>query len=314
MSRQERILAYVAFAIVCVVWGTTYLAIRIAIRTLPTFLFPGLRFTIAGAVLLSFLLLRGEKLPHLKSDWINLLIVGITMVGAGNLAVVWAEHHVNSGFAALLVATAPFWMAILEGMRRNGERLSARRKTGMAIGFVGVALLVGPEIHFDNVNVMFLLGVVALQAGSISWNYGSIRSKYNASKELSPLVSASIQMVIGGMALALIGLARGEASSFRFTTETFAAFVYLILFGSIAAYGAYVFALSKLPTTTTSLYAYINPIVAVILGYLILGEPIGWNAVVGMLVIFSGVALVQTGKKTKDIVAAEAEMPAADAA
>src|SRR5512141_207358 len=138
MSRQERILAYVAFAIVCVVWGTTYLAIRVAIRTLPVFLFPGLRFTIAGTLFLAFLLFRGAKLPHLKSDWINLVIVGITMVGVGNLAVVWAEHHVNSGFAALLVATAPFWMGIMERMRADGERLSRRRKIGMAVGFLGV--------------------------------------------------------------------------------------------------------------------------------------------------------------------------------
>ena len=308
--RNERTLAYVAFGVVCIVWGTTYLAIRVAIRSLPTLLFPGLRFALAGIALLGLALVRGERLPRRRSDWWNLVLIGVLMVGVANVAVVWAEHYVMSGFAALLVATAPFWMAILEAMRPGGERLTSRKALGLAIGFTGVGLLVGPELHGSTFTPMFLAGVIVLQLGSIAWNYGSIRSKYHVSSEVGPLMSAALQMGIGGVIIAILGLAHGEQHQFHFTRETFFAFAYLLIFGSILAYAAYVYALSKLPTSTTSLYAYINPIVAVSLGWLILRERIGWSALAGMLVIFSGVALVQTGGRRK-VVPAPLEAAAA---
>ena len=302
--KRERMLAYIAFAIVCTVWGTTYLGIAVAIETLPTFLFPGLRFTIAGAVLLLISLARGEKLPRSKSDWLNLTLIGIMMVTVGNIAVVYAEHAMSSGFAALLVATAPFWMAALELFRREGERLDSRKIWGMIIGFTGVGFLVAPELGGSEFNVRFLLGVLALQLGSICWNFGSIRSKYHLSRDIPPLTSASLQMLTGGIVTGAIGLGLGEADRFVFTTRTFIAFAYLVIFGSIIAYAAYVYALSKLSTSTTSLYAYINPVVAVVLGGLILNERIGWNAIVGMTIIFGGVALVQMSRKPVPVVSA----------
>jgi drug/metabolite transporter (DMT)-like permease len=294
--KRERLLAFAAFVTVCIVWGTTYLGIAVAIETLPTFLFPGLRFSIAGAVLLAICLFRGYRLPTARADWLNIFLIGVLMVGVANLAVVWAEHHVSSGFAALLVATAPFWMALLELMRRHGERLTRRKVVGMAVGFAGVAVLVAPELRFEGTGGMFLLGVLALQVGSIAWNLGSIRSKYHMSASLPPLLSAALQMLAGGIVVAVIGLARGEAAQFVFSTRSLIAFLYLVIFGSIVAYGAYVYALSKLPTSTISLYAYVNPLVAVYLGWLILDERIGWNALLAMVVIFAGMALVQTAK------------------
>lgn len=299
--RNERTLAYVAFGVVCIVWGTTYLAIRVAIRSLPTLLFPGLRFALGGTLLLGIAMLRGERLPRRRSDWWNLLLIGVLMVGVANVAVVWAEHYVMSGFAALLVATAPFWMAILEALRPGGERLSSRKAAGLAIGFTGVGLLVAPEIHGSTLTPMFIAGVIVLQLGSIAWNYGSIRSKYHVSGDVGPLMSAALQMALGGGIIAVLGLIHGEHHQFHFTGETLAAFLYLLIFGSILAYAAYVYALSKLSTSTTSLYAYINPLVAVTLGWLILDEKVGWNALAGMLVIFAGVALVQTGGRRKMI-------------
>jgi drug/metabolite transporter (DMT)-like permease len=294
--KSDKALAWVAFATVCIVWGTTYLGIAIAIETLPTFLFGGTRFTIAGLLLLAIALIKGEKLPTRKSDWGNLALIGLLMVGIANLVVVWAEHYVSSGFAALLVATAPFWMALLESFRTHGERVDRRKALGMVIGFAGVAILVAPEVSFSGMSRMFILGVIALQLGSIAWNFGSIRSKYHLSKNLSPLVAAALQMFFGGFAVTVIGFARGEASEFDFTTRTLIAYLYLIIFGSVVAYGAYVYALTKLSTSTTSLYAYVNPLVAVFLGWLVLDEKIGWNALVAMLVIFSGMALVQASR------------------
>ncbi len=292
MSRETKILAYTAFGIVCFVWGTTYLAIAIAIETLPVILFPGLRFTIAGLILLSIRLLQGVPLPKLRRDWLNLLWIGILMVGTGNLCVVWAEHHITSGFAALLVGGSPFAMALLE-RARGGDRLPRRKLIGILIGFVGLAILVAPELTGGKFDLMFLLGVLAIQVGTVGWNWGSIVSKYHVSKDIDPIMSASLQMLLGGLVVSAIGLLRGEAALMHFNGRTLAAFLYLVVFGSILTYGAYVYALSKLPTSTTSLYAYINPVVALVLGWLVLDEPIGWNGVAGMVVIFTGVAFVQ---------------------
>ncbi|MBI2212717.1 MAG: EamA family transporter [Acidobacteria bacterium] len=292
MSKESKFLAYLAFAIVCFVWGTTYLAIAVAIETLPVVLFPGLRFTIAGAVLLGIRLLQGARLPRRRADWLNLLLIGLLMVGAGNLCVVWAEHHVTSGFAALLVGGAPFAMALLE-RARGGERLTKNKLIGLVIGFAGLVILVAPELSGGNFNLLFLLGVLAIQAGTIGWNWGSIVSKYHVSKDIDPIMSAALQMLLGGSVVSIIGLAIGDAASFHFTARTLAAFLYLVVFGSLITYAAYIYALSKLPTSTTSLYAYINPVVALFLGWLILDEPIGWNGIAGMVVIFTGVAFVQ---------------------
>jgi drug/metabolite transporter (DMT)-like permease len=296
MSSESKVLAYVAFATVSFVWGTTYLAIAVAIETLPTLLFPGMRFVLGGTILLLIRLAQGGKLPTKRSDWRNLAVVGLLMVGVGNVAVVWAEHHVSSGFAALLVATAPLWMASLERMRKSGERFSGRKLAGLLIGFSGVAILVGPELGADELNVLFLVGVIVTQLGTIGWDLGSIISKYHLSVELDPLVSASLQMIFGGLIVGTLGLANGEAAAMHFTTRSLTAFLYLVVFGSVIAYGAYVYALSKLPTSVVSLYAYINPVVAVYLGSLILDEKVTANAIIGMLVIFAGVAMVQKRK------------------
>ncbi|HVR42310.1 MAG TPA: EamA family transporter [Thermoanaerobaculia bacterium] len=293
--KHEKALAYVAFGIVCFVWGTTYLAIRVAIETLPTLLFPGLRFLIAGIVLASVRLARGDRLPRTRAEWANLALIGCLMIGIANVAVVWAEHSVTSGFAALLVATAPFSMAVMESFRAEGDRLDARKRWGMAIGFLGVVILVLPELAGSKFDLRFLLGVLALQGGVVAWNFGSMRSKYRAPKT-STLMSAALQMILGGAIVTILGLLAGEAPEFRFSPRTLAAFLYLIVFGSILAYGAYVYALSKLKTTTVSLYTYINPAIALVLGWLILSEPLGWNVLAGSAVIFAGMALVQSGR------------------
>jgi drug/metabolite transporter (DMT)-like permease len=292
--------------VVCIVWGTTYLGIRIVIETLPTFLFAGVRFTAAGLILLAICAFRGDRIPRRGADWGNAAIVGLLLVGVGNIAVVWAERFVPSGIAALLVATSPFWMAILEYLRKNRGELTTRKKIGMLIGFSGVGILVYPALveSRSEFGIYFLLGVLALQVGSIAWNIGSVRSKYHP-VDASPLVAAAMQMITGGVAVLIIGLFNGEIGHFYFTTRTLIAFLYLMIFGSIVAYGAYVYALAKLPTSTVSLYAYVNPAVAVFLGWLILDEPLGWNALVAMLVIFAGVALVQTGQKSATVVEVE---------
>lgn len=291
--KHEKTVAYVAFAIVCVVWGTTYLGIAIALETIPPLLLTGSRFVVAGLVMLLIAKLRGEQIPRDRKTLLNLALIGFLLVGVGNLAVVWAELYVPSGIAALLVATAPFWMAIIEMFRRAGERVSLQSGIGMAIGFLGVALLVTPRGSGGKLSTGFLLGALAIQIGGICWQLGSAHGKYNL--EHVPLLSSSaLQMLFGGAMVTVAGFAIGEAPRFVLTPRTFGALLYLTVFGSIIAYSAYVFALAHMRTTHTSLYAYVNPVVAVFLGWLILNEPLTWVSVLAMVVILAGVALVQT--------------------
>jgi drug/metabolite transporter (DMT)-like permease len=297
--KHERTVAYTAFAIVCVVWGTTYLAIRIALETIPPLLLTGTRFVIAGLIMLFVARLRGNTIPRDFRTLANLAFVGFLLVCVGNLAVVWAEQWVPSGLAALLVATAPFWMAIIEAFRSGGERVGVRGVVGMLIGFAGVAMLVTPGGGAGATwSAAFLLGALAIQVGGIGWQYGSAHSKYKLGS-VPPLASAALQMLFGGIIVTIAGLAIGEAPRFTLNPRTFAALAYLTLFGSVLAYSSYVFALAHMRTTHTSLYAYVNPVVAVFLGWLILDEPLTWMSVVAMVVILAGVALVQTAGRPK---------------
>jgi len=301
-AKSENFFAWLAFGTMSFVWGTTYLAIAVAIETLPTFLFPALRFILGGIILMTIRLALGKSLPRGRSSWIYLAIIGTMMVSIGNVAVVFAEHHMSSGFAALLVATAPFSMAALELARsRGGQRLSGRKLAGTVIGFSGVVILVAPELQ-ARFETAFLLSVVIVLVSSLAWNFGSILSKYNLPPDLDPIISASIQMIFGGISASIIGLGLGESFAFQFTARTLFAFIYLVIFGSVIAYGAYIYALSKLPTSIVTLHTYINPIVAVFLGWLVLAEPLKWNAVLAMMVIFSGVALVQKRSAPRAVV------------
>ena len=306
--KHEKAAAYVAFAIVCIVWGTTYLFIRIALDTIPPLLLTGSRFTVAGLIMLLIAKLRGETIPRDMRTLANLTLIGFLMVGVGNLAVVWAEQWVPSGLAALLVATAPFWMAIIEAFRSGGERLDLRSGLGMLIGFVGVAMLVTPRGAGGTWSLYFLLGAIAIQIGGICWQLGSAHGKYNL-RHVPLLASAALQMLSGGIIVTIAGFLIGEGPRFVLTPRTFGALLYLTIFGSIIAYSAYVFALAHMRTTHTSLYAYVNPVVAVFLGWLILDEPLTWVSIVAMIVILAGVALVQTSKGKSSTVA----IPAAEA-
>ena len=295
MSR-DRTLAYIAFAIVCTVWGTTYLAIRVAVETIPPMLLTAARFVTAGIVLFAVAWLRGDRPPRDRRTLLEAALVGVLMVGIGNLSVVWAEQWVPSGLAALFVATAPFWVTLIEFFHGSGERLDGRRAIGMLIGFLGVAMLVTPRGAGGTFNTHFVLGALAIQAGCVGWQTGTVRAKYALAK-VPPLMSSALQMLTGGLFVLIAGVALGELPRFHVTPRTFGALVYLTLFGSVLTYTAYVYALKSLRTTTMSLYAYINPVVAVILGWLILREQLTWVSVLAMGIILGGVALVQTARK-----------------
>lgn len=298
--RGDRALAYAAFFIICTVWGTTYLAIRIAVTTMPPFLLTGARYLTAGAILFVVAKLRGDAVPRDRATLGNLVLCGVLMGAIGNLSVVWAEQWVPSGFAALFVGTAPFWVTLIELTRRAGERIDARRGAGMLIGFVGVALLVTPRGAGKAFDAHFVIGAIAIQVGCVAWQYGTVRGKYTLAG-VPPLMSSSLQMLAGGLVVSLVGFALGEAPRFHATPRTLAALAYLVLFGSVLAYTAYIYAAQKLRSTTMSLYAYVNPVVAVILGWLVLHEQLTLVSVAAIVIILAGVALVQSGRSRRRV-------------
>ncbi len=286
---RERLPAYLAFAIVCLCWGTNFLAIRVAIETLPTLLLTGLRFGIAGCLLMVWCLLSRQPLPQKKAEWSRQAVIGTMMIGLGALAVVWAEHYISSGWTALLLATGPFWMMLTEALRGNHRQITRSKLAGIAVGFIGVASLVAPQFGSQTFDPMFFAGVIALQIAGIAWSIGSVWSKYGAFTA-PPFVASAIQMLAGGGVLCLLGLLAGEAAHFSFTPRTFYAFAFLTIFGSLGAYSAYVYSLSQLSTITVSLYDFVVPAIAVALGWLFLHEAVGWRTVIAMTLITSGVA------------------------
>jgi drug/metabolite transporter (DMT)-like permease len=284
--------AYFAWIAVCLIWGTTYLGIRVALETIPPATVGALRYLGAGAALAIILRLRGEKLPG-PTHWWGLALLGFLMIAIGNGGVIWAEQWVPSGVAAVVVASSPFWMAGIESVLPQGERLSLRGAIGLVIGFLGILLLVWPDLTVGgDTGRQFTVGVVALQLACVGWALGSAYSRRHAREE-NALGSAAVQMIFGGLMMAAAATMRGEWAQLTFTWRTGAAELYLILFGSLVGYSAYVYALKHLPLSTVSLYAYVNPMIAVVLGTLLLGEPFGWRVVAAPAVVFAGIAVVK---------------------
>jgi drug/metabolite transporter (DMT)-like permease len=291
-SARERRLAYFAWLAVCLIWGTTYLGIRISLETMPPALMGGLRWTIAGGLLAGYLLARGEGLPG-RSRWPGIGLMAFLLLGLGNGGVVVAELWVSSGLAAVLVATSPFWMAAVEACLRDGERLTRATAAGLVVGFAGIVVLVWPELSMTSASSrQFLLGIAALQIASFGWALGSAYSRRHA-REDNVLGTTALQMLAGGLMMTAIGTARGEWSDLSFNARTGAALIYLSTIGAIGGFVAYTYALRHLAVSFVSLYAYINPVIAVALGVLVLHEPFDGRMAIAAALVFAGVAIVR---------------------
>jgi drug/metabolite transporter (DMT)-like permease len=288
--------AYLAWIAVCLIWGTTYLGIRIALETIPPLLMAAMRWIAAGGLLIAMLALRGERLPA-RREWPSLAILGVLLLGFGNGAVVWAEQTVPSGLTAVLVATSPFWMVGFDALMPDGEAITLRRVLGLVIGFGGIVMLVWPELHFDGSGGGFLGGVIAAQIACVGWAVGSSyarkRGRGDASGE-NVLATAAFEMLFGGIALLIVSLALHETARLTFTPRTTGALLYLIFVGAVGGFSAYAYALKHLPVATVSLYAYVNPIIAVVLGALVLSEQLDARMVFAAIVVFAGIALVRS--------------------
>lgn len=285
-----------AFAAVYLVWGSTYLAIRVAIETLPPLTMAGARFLLAGAALYAFMRLRGVPAPAWR-HWRTAAVVGALLLLLGNGGVVLAERTVPSGVVALLVAMVPLWMVLLDWLRPGGVRPTARTVLGLLVGFAGMVLLVGPSgLGGARVDP---LGVALVTVGSLSWAAGSIYAR-GASLPKSALLSTGMQMACGGVWLALAGGARGEWAGLdpaAFTTRSVVAWAYLVVFGSLIGFTAYVWLLGAASAARVSTYAYVNPVVAVLLGWALAGEPLSPRVLGAAAVIIAAVAVITTGRR-----------------
>src|SRR4051794_40791293 len=249
---------YASWLAVCLLWGTTYLAIRVGLETLQPLAFASLRFLTAGILLFAFAFgVRRERLPQGR-EWLDLGLVGFLLLTIGNGLVVFAEQWLSSGMAALLVATSPFWVAGFELFNRQGERLSAQSVIGMLIGFGGLVLLVARDLTSSSLGIKFLLGILAIQVACAAWSGGSVYAKKRKLKTPT-LMATAIQMLVAGVILGAGATVSNEWSTLHFSGRSALALGYLVVFGSIVAYGCYNYAIHTLPLSLVSTYSYINP-------------------------------------------------------
>jgi drug/metabolite transporter (DMT)-like permease len=289
-GRPSRLQLGLAFACIYVIWGSTYLGILVAIETLPPLLMAGIRFLIAGSILYGWLLIRGTARRASWEQWRAAAILGTLFFLGGNGGVSWAEQRVPSGIAALLVATIPFWLVTID-WARGGEKPTARIGLGMLAGFAGVALLVGGHGPGAGVDP---IGVLVITVAEICWAYGSVISR-RLPHPGSHLQSGAMQMLAGGVALCLAGLLTGEGARFHPTavsTRSLLAVAYLVFAGSIVAFSAYNWLLQATTPARVGTYAFVNPVVAVFLGWALAGEPIGPYTLIAGAFILTGVVLI----------------------
>jgi drug/metabolite transporter (DMT)-like permease len=284
-----------AFASVYLIWGSTYLAIKFAIETIPPFLMAGVRFLISGLILYGWARWKGAPSPT-RIHWKSAALVGVLLLMGGNGGVVWAEQRVASGVAALIVAIVPVWIALMEWKSPGGKKPGWQVSAGLAAGTVGLLLLASPGAalgeHVD------LIGAGVLVFATLCWATGSIKAKHSPLPE-SPLMTTGMEMLTGGAALVLLGLGTGEAGQVNFgamSEKSMLAFVYLTTFGSLVGFTAYIWLLRVGSPTRAATYAYVNPVVAVFLGWLLASEPITPRTILATLVIVGGVVLITSAR------------------
>ncbi len=282
-----------------VVWGSTYLGIAIAVETIPPFLMAGIRFLTAGLILLAWSMAREGRtfVPPTRREWRDSAIVGALLIGGGMGLVAFGEQTVPSGITALLIAMMPVWVAVL-GRVFLGERLPRLAVVGIVVGFVGVAFLVGPSA-FGGQGALEPIGLLAILISPIAWASGSLFASHRAELPRRPLVATGVQMLVGGALLLVVGVVTGEVGELRLgaiSPGSFAALVYLTVVGSLVAYTTYGWMLRVAPLPFVSTYAYVNPVIAVILGFVIAGEVIEPRTIVAGGIIVAAVAMIITAR------------------
>jgi drug/metabolite transporter (DMT)-like permease len=273
-----------------IVWGSTYLAIRFAVQTMPPFLMAAVRFLIAGVVLFVFRRAQGDVAPSTR-EWRSAAVIGLLLLLGGNGGVVWAEQHVNSGHAALIVGATPLWMVLIDTLRPGGRRPGWLSAAGVLVGFAGIILLISPGA--SSADQIDPLSAAALIVATLCWASGSLYSR-KAALPTSPLLGTGMEMLIGGLGLMAVGTLTGEWARLNLgaiSRESWLGLAYLIVLGSWVGFGSYTWLLRVAPTSLVSTYAYVNPIVAVLMGNWLAHEPLTPRTLIAAAVIVSSVAL-----------------------
>ncbi|HET6654980.1 MAG TPA: EamA family transporter [Gammaproteobacteria bacterium] len=286
---RPRIQLLAAFLVVYVVWGSTFLGIRIAVLAgLPPILFAGVRFVVASLLLGSFAALRGQRLPARPRDWLVAAVMGVLMISLGNGLVTWGEQWVASNQTALLVSSSALWIAWFGTFGAKGSPLTWRAKIGLGIGFAGVLLMLLPGNGFALDHFQAQLVIVA---SAVCWAAGAMYGR-SATVVAQPLMFTSVQMFVGGLVMVIVGLASGDAAQWTWSWRGIGALAYLIVFGSCLAYATYVWLLRRTTPDRLSTISYVNPAVALLLGWWILDEDMSGTRLIGMIVILLGLVLV----------------------
>ena len=302
------------FAAVYVIWGSTYLAIRISDESIRPLALGTVRFAIAGVLLLAWCWLRKKRVSVSAADALRLAVIGILLLSAGNTTLAWAELTIPSGLAALIVAITPLWVMILDWMFYR-ERLSALGLAGIGLGIIGMVVLLWPQLASGSaVGRRELIGAASLLFGSASWALGSVLSRH-WKMTVDPLVASGYEMVASGLFNLILALALGSFAESTWAPRSVGAIVYLIVFGSWIGFSAFIWLLGHVPTSKVATYAYVNPVIAVFLGWMVLGERVDRFVMAGTVVIVAAVALVNSAKlKTarQNDTLAEPEIPACE--
>lgn len=298
---RHTVLLIAAFAAVYILWGSTYLAIKYAIETLPPFLMAGSRFVFAGAILMTWARFARDYEAPTRAHWKTSLVVGTLLLLGGNGGVVFAEHYISSSLAALLVATEPFWIVLLSWLWLKGSRPNLKTIAGIALGFFGVWMLINgqPAASGAGAGSMQFFGALAVIVAALSWATGSVYG-LRAPVPKSALLTAGMQMFSGGLVLLAVSLFTNEWSDFsiaRVSTGSWLGLLYLIVCGSLVGFTAYSWLLKNAQPAMVATYAYVNPIVAVFLGWLIAGETFTGQMLIGAAVIVGSVVLITSHDK-----------------
>jgi drug/metabolite transporter (DMT)-like permease len=290
---------WIALLALYIVWGSTYLAIRFAVETIPPFLHAGLRFLISGLILVAWRRAAGDELPT-RIQWRSLAIIGTLLLLGGNGLVSFAEQRIASGVAALIVGTVPLWLVLIEALRPGGVKPTWQGIVGLIVGFGGIYLLVGPsestgKLQFDTI------GTLAVIVASFLWSVGSI---YSRSAELpkSALMMTGAEMLAGSVPIFLVSILRGEFNTFSFaqvSSESWLALVYLVIFGSMVGFVAYIWLLQNAPIALVATYAYVNPLVAVLLGAWFASEPLTPRILAAAGIIIGSVVFINWARQVK---------------
>jgi drug/metabolite transporter (DMT)-like permease len=290
--------AYIALAAVCLIWGTTYLALRIAVLHFPPFLFTVIRQVTAGALLLVFMVIIAKAALPSKKLLIHQAIGGFFLISMGNGLVAWAEMHIPSGVAAIICSLMPVVVIMINVAISRDEKPTVPIILGLVIGLLGIVLIFSEHIaQFSNTK--YIIGIVITFAAVISWAGGSIWIK-KRNVESNPFVNAGLQMFFGGLWLIPFSLVFDDLSTITWSDEAVYSLLYLIVIGSLVAYVSYSYALRKLPMTIVSLYAYVNPLVAVLLGWVVLDEKLNGRIIIAIILTIAGIYIVNKGYQLRD--------------